>query len=916
MGSRRAYLSALAILLAGLTAANAQLPDGIEFIRSVEGIDEYRLDNGLQLLLFPDPSQSTITVNITYLVGSAHESYGETGMAHILEHLLFKGSTRHPEIPDELTSHGSRPNGTTWYDRTNYFETFTATDENLEWAIDLEADRMVNSFLDPADLESEMSVVRNEFEIGENRPAGVLEERIYSSAFLWHNYGNTTIGSRSDIENVPMSTVQRFYESWYRPDNTVFVIAGSFDRDRALELVAEKFGPLEAPSTPIPLTYTVEPAQDGARSVTLRRVGDVQVVAAAYHIPSGSHADHAPLAILAEILADSPSGRLHKALVETQMATSVSGRADRFQDAGLFYLSAEIPKDKSLEEVRELLLNTAEVFTPVNEEDVDRARGRLLSHWQSRMRNTAWSAIGLSEWASLGDWRLLFLHRDRLGGVKAADVNRVAKSYLQATNRTLGAYIPTDEAERVAIPASPDLNELLADYVGGEALAQGEVFEATPENIEARVQRSELPVGLKLALLPKTTRGETVDIRLSLHFGDEESLRQKNAIGDLTAAMLMRGSKNRSRQAIQDEIDALQAQFRVYGGASSLTASAQVSRDHVPDVLRLMADVLREPAFPETEFDQLLQARLTDIEEDKTDPRSRAWNLLSRHLQPWSEGDVRYIHTPDEWAERVGAVTIQAMRSFHEDFYGASAGELAMVGDFDTAAAQDLIQELFGDWKSRQKYRRLEARRKDVPALRTQIEIPDKESATLQAQLPIYLRDDDSDYPALMLGNFMTGGGFLNSRLASRIRGQDGLSYGVGSWFWADRWDESAGFGAWAMYAPQNDEGVITAFDEELQRIRSSGFSAEEVEAAKSGWLQQRQVSRSSARELVGTLASRLNQERSLEWDAELERQVSALTPQEIQDAFKRRIDPRDISLVRAGSFAGADEGRSSDQNP
>ncbi|NNG17418.1 MAG: insulinase family protein, partial [Gemmatimonadales bacterium] len=170
---------------------------------TVEGITEHTLPNGLQVLLFPDASKPTATVNITYFVGSRHEAYGETGMAHLLEHLLFKGSTKHPDIPQELTEHGSRPNGTTWYDRTNYFETFSATDENLEWALDLEADRMVNSFISVDDLESEMTVVRNEFEMGENSPFGVLMERTFSTAFLWHNYGQSTIGARSDIENVP-----------------------------------------------------------------------------------------------------------------------------------------------------------------------------------------------------------------------------------------------------------------------------------------------------------------------------------------------------------------------------------------------------------------------------------------------------------------------------------------------------------------------------------------------------------------------------------------------------------------------------------------------------------------------------------------------------------------------------------------
>ena len=217
-----------------LAAADVPKPAAPEKMTSVEGITEYRLANGLKVILFPDPSKPTITVNITYLVGSRHEGYGETGMAHLLEHMVFKGTPKHKEIWRELTEHGTRPNGTTWFDRTNYFETFDATDANLEWALDLESDRMVNSFIAKKDLDSEMTVVRNQFEAGENDPSEVLLARIYATAYLWHGYGRDTIGARSDIENVPIERLQAFYRNYYQPDNAVLVVAGKFDEAKTL----------------------------------------------------------------------------------------------------------------------------------------------------------------------------------------------------------------------------------------------------------------------------------------------------------------------------------------------------------------------------------------------------------------------------------------------------------------------------------------------------------------------------------------------------------------------------------------------------------------------------------------------------------------------------------------------------------
>src|SRR5712692_7453858 len=283
----------IAIASMSALAQNPALPKGVERVTSVEGITEYRLANGLRVLLFPDPSKQTVTVNMTYLVGSAVEDYGETGMAHLLAHMVFKGSPKHLKPWDELTAHGSRPNGSTSYDRTNYFETFAATDENLNWALDLESDRMVNSFIAKKDLDSEMTVVRNEYEAGENSPFNVLLERLIATSYVWHNYGKATIGARSDIENVPIERLQAFYHRYYQPDDAVLTVAGKFDPAKTLQLVADNFGPIPRPARTLESIYTVEPAQDGERTVTVRRVGDAQFVGVGYHVPSGSHPDFA-----------------------------------------------------------------------------------------------------------------------------------------------------------------------------------------------------------------------------------------------------------------------------------------------------------------------------------------------------------------------------------------------------------------------------------------------------------------------------------------------------------------------------------------------------------------------------------------------------------------------------------------------
>ncbi|HET9533270.1 MAG TPA: pitrilysin family protein [Blastocatellia bacterium] len=911
--SRQGLLAVFTLLLlclpvsgASLQAKPPALPEGVERVTSVEGITEYRLKNGLRVLLFPDPSKQTITVNVTYLVGSKHENYGETGMAHLLEHLLFKGSKNHPDISKELTERGADANGTTWTDRTNYYETIPATDANLEWALRLEADRMVNSFIAKKDLDSEMTVVRNEFELGENSPSNVLSERMASTAFLWHNYGKSTIGARSDIEKVPIERLQAFYRKYYQPDNAVLLVAGKFDEPKTLSLISTIFGAIERPSRVLSKVYTEEPVQDGERSVTLRRVGDVQLVAAAYHVPAGSHTDFAALSVLVEILGDTPSGRLHRALVETKKASSIGAVAYQFGEPTLAFFEAEVRQDSSLEAARDALLEVVERFTatPPTKEEVERARTQLLKDIELNLNASDRIGVELSEWIGMGDWRLLFLHRDRLRKVTAEEVQRVAASYLKSSNRTLGLFIPTAKPDRAEIPATPDVAALVKDYKGDAVIAAGEAFDPSPSNIESRTVRADAG-GVKLALLPKKTRGSTVVAVMTLRFGDEKSLMNRATHASLAAQMLMRGTKNRTRQQIKDELDRLKARVLVAGGATGVNASIETVRENLPAVLRLLAEVLREPSFPATEFEQLKQELLAQLEAQRSEPQAIGFIEFNRHLHPYPKGDVRYTATPDEEIAEVKSATLEEARKFYEEFYGASNGELAVVGDFDPKEVERLTAELLGSWKSPRPFARVASPYRDITAINKAIETPDKPNALLVAGVRLNLRDDDPDYPAMVLADYLMGGGFLNSRLASRIRQKEGLSYGVGSYLEVSAVDRNGQFVAGAIYAPENGARLEAAFKEEIERALKDGFTPEEVVAARAGFLQGRQVARAQDAELARKLATYRFIDRTLAWDADLEKKINELTPDQVVAAMRRHIDPAKVSIVKAGNFNG-----------
>lgn len=912
---RRLFIAFLALTLFSAALVSAQtgsapaLPKGIEKVTSVEGITEYRLGNGLKVLLFPDPSKETITVNATYLVGSRHEGYGETGMAHLLEHLVFKGSPRHLNIPKELTDHGARPNGSTWFDRTNYFETFRATGENLEWALDLESDRMVNSFIARKDLDSEMTVVRNEFEMGENNPLEVLMDKTLSASYEWHNYGKSTIGARADIENVPIDRLQAFYRNYYQPDNATLIVAGKIDEAATLKLVDKYFTPIPRPARKLFPTYTAEPTQDGERGLTLRRVGDIQAVMAAYHVPAGSHQDFAAVIILNGVLSDAPAGRLYKALVESKKAARVSGVPFQLKEPGVLWFRAEVRKENSVQEAKDVLLQTIDEVagkSPATKEEVERIRTQSLKQFDLLFNNTERVALNLSEWEGMGDWRLLFLNRDRMRKVTLEDVNRVAATYLKPSNRTVGLFIPDEKPERAEVPAVPDVQALLKDYKGEAAVAQGEAFDPSPANIDARTRRGQIGDGLKLAFVAKKTRANTVNLVLSLHFGDEKNLMNRGVTPRLAGQMLMRGTKRLTRQQIKDEFDRLKAQVNINGSATGASASIQTTRENLPAVLKLAAEVLKEPSFPDSEFDQLKQQMLAQIESQRREPMSIAPLTLTRHLLPYPKDDVRYAPTMDEQVELIKSATLDDVKKFHAEFYGASKSELSVVGDFDPEEMQKLTAGLFGDWKSKASYKRVERPYQKIAPVNQPLETPDKANAAFFAGLTVNLSDEDPDYPALLLGNYMLGGGFLNSRLAARIRQKEGLSYGVASMFQAATKEKNGMLMAYAICAPQNVPKLEAVFKEEIAKVLKDGFTDDEVKAAKVGWLQSQQVSRSQDRELAGRIAGQRFWDRTMAFDADLEQKVQALAPAQILEAFRRHIKVEDISIVKAGDFKKA----------
>ncbi len=912
---RTLYLLILALILAiGVVAApsasaQGQLAATPREIRTVEGITEYALPNGLQVLLVPDASKPTTTVNLVYRVGSRHESYGETGMAHLLEHLLFKGTPTTRLAWGEFTKRGLRANGTTWLDRTNYFASFAADDANLQWYLGWLADSMVNSLIARADLDTEMTVVRNEMESGENNPTRVLVQNTMATMYRWHNYGKSTIGARADVENVDIPRLQAFYRKYYQPDNATLVVTGRFDRQKVLQWVADGLGRLPKPTRVLEPTYTLDAAQDGERVVTVRRVGGAPVIMAGFHVMPSSAPDFGAVEVLAQILGDPTSGRLQKALVEPGLASRAYAMAWSLAEPGPLLVAVELAPGQDVEKARAALVATldAAATQPVTPAEFERAQRQFLNAWDKGFEDPERIGTELTDAIAAGDWRLYFLARDHVRKATAADVERIARTWLRRDNRTIATYLPTATIERAPAPARVDVAKLVEGYRGDAGVREAEAFDPSPANLDARTALSALPSGMKVALLAKGTRGQSVRARLRLRYGDVESLRGQSTVAEGVAALLDKGGAGLTRAQIADAFDRLQAEVGFAASGQALDVTIATRREHLPAVIELVGRLLREPQFPEGALEEVRRQALTDIERNRREPGALIRQRVRQIGNPYPPGDLRRADTFEEQEAAVRAVTRAQLQAFHRRFLSAAAGSFAAVGDFDAKAVQASLQKALGDW-SRPADGPLPYVRAPRPLLPVAADnvierVPDKQNANLYGRLLLPITDRDPDYPALLMANQIFGVP-TGARLWKRIRETEGLSYDVRTLVDANPYEPNTSLLWSAIYAPQNRPRVESALRDEIAKSLREGFTQAELDGLRGGLLNARRLGRAQDTVLAAQLVANLELDRRFAEAQRVDDAIAALTLAQVNAAWRRLVTPDALVLGWAGTFA------------
>ncbi|MDX6188477.1 pitrilysin family protein [Flavobacterium sp. Fl-318] len=891
-----------------ISSVYAQKKEQPKYITNVEGVKEYALNNGLKVLLIPDASQSNMIVNIVYKVGSINEGYGEKGMAHLLEHMLFKSTKNLGDIKKMLSDKGGNANGTTWFDRTNYYEVFPSSDANLKWSLEMEADRMINSTILQADLDKEFSVVRNEFEIGENNPDAVLQERILSTAYLWHNYGNSTIGSKEDIERVKANTLRVFYEKYYQPDNAVLVIAGKFDEQKALEYIGQYFAVIPKPKRVLAKPYTLEPAQDGEKFVELKRAGESKNVGAVYHTAPYADKDYAAIDALAEILTADPSGYLYKSLVETRKVSSIYTWQPTVKDASFMYFGVAVPNDKDIKETENIVRAELDKITTTKytDEDVNRAKAKLIKQIESVKNNTISFAVGLTEIIGAGDYRLGFIYRDAVEKLTKEDIQRVAEKYFKSNNRTVGIFIPSKDEQRLKAVEYTDeqLVALTKDYKGKAIEKEAAPFEASIKNLKQNLVEGKLSNGAKYGLVKKEIKGGKVQASFKFYVSNEKDLEGKADVGGILAQLLKTGTKTRTKEQIQDQLDQLKSSVNFGFSEQVLSVNINTYKENFKDVMGILGDLLVNSTFPENELQKTITEYNTYLESNLNDPQAIAFNEISRLTAKYPKGNIFYTATIQEQIDAFKKIKQSELVDFYQNILGANNGVGCVIGDLDTKTTVEILENTFGKWNSKSKYERAKPTYFDSQKVDKDYITPDKENAVATGKISLKMDRKSPDYPAFIMVNEIIGsGGFLTARIPMRLREKEGISYGAGSFINVPVDNDVAFWEYYAFLNPTKKGAVEAATKEEITKALKDGFTEEELKTNLVSWQNGRKTRLGSDDTLMGLVNTHLIYGIPLEDYDDLESKVKALKIQEVNTVLKKYISLDKMTSIYVGDF-------------
>ena len=910
----------ISLLLVGLSATAWSQPI---LVKSQQKIEEYKLENGFRVILAQNDKENKVFMNTVYLTGSLNDPQGKGGLAHLLEHLAFKGTQniKGEEFQRRLDQYTLMTNASTDYYSTKYTNVIRPEQNVINEVIHLEAERMDKLVLQEKFVPSEISIVKREREVRMDQPFSVMMDQMWKSAYGNQYLGRLPIGDLNELQSIKMDELNKFYRTWYAPNNAVMVISGKFDKAEVLKQIDQKFSPIAARQVP---AQTKVPVLDSSkikqRNFLVQKGSDL----AKFNVYlNGKNEKIKPELVLVPYLYSmQPSGHLYQSMVETGLSTAVESTTWLDQDFNLVFIGAIYAPNHDAKKVESALISGVEKHQPFNETELNRVKNLIQNQSESVLSNAAALGGRLSDYyvSYQGDWSQYFTDLDNIKKLKLTDVNQTLTQFLVPQHRVSGDIQPTPEEQKKALKqkqASEPAKTLTQTDIQAEPLKDSRVYQqevaeyvkASKQslvNTEKKIQRGTLKNGIQYALYPTSTRDDKTYATISIDFGTEKSLFNQGEVLDLMAYLLLRGSDQYSLQDIADKSIEAGGGATANATGNSITIQIVAKKEKFADYFKFMLEVLKKPKFEQSQFDLIKSQSLSALDRPYTEPETVAALTMTRLLETYQPGDLRYHFEPEFSKQQIKAATVEQVKTLYQNFFVSNHAQIAITGDYQAKAMLKILQKEFGGWKAQLPYQRLSSDYQAYPAKKVHTLSEQREFGNYQSILTFPVGADHPDTPALMVFSYILGDSQLSSRLAQELREKNALVYGFGSGLNLDEWLDSGALTIEANYTAGKSAQVSQGVHKVLNDLLSKGVTEQELEAAKANILKKRVTALEDERNIHRMLTPQLEHHRDLLFREKRDQALAKLTKADVDAVIKKYIKLDQFVEVMADQYGKA----------
>ena len=908
----------LAICVLGVSATGLAQPI---LLKSEQNIEEYKLDNGLRVILAPNDKENKVFMNTIYLTGALNDPQGKGGMAHLLEHLAFKGTenVKGEEFQRRLDQYSLMSNASTDYYSTKYTSVIRPEKTAIDEMIYLEAERMDKLVLQEKFVPSEINIVEREREVRLDQPFSVLMDQIWKSAYGNQYLGRLPIGDLKELKSIKMDELNKFYRTWYAPNNAVMVIAGKFDKKQVLDTVEKNFNSIAARTVPKQVNVPVlDSSKIQERAFEVKKGSDFGKYN--IYLNGKNQQIQTALALSPFLFTMQPSGHLYKDVVETGTATQVQSTTWLTQDFNLVFMGAVYAPNHDAQKVGSALMQGIEKKHSFNEVELNRVKNLIKNSQKSMM--TSASAVGgmLSDYvvSSNGDWTQYFKDQAEVQNLKVNDVNQIINQFLIAEHRISGDIKPTPEDQKKALELQKgaetaktlDQQDTKAEPLKDPSVYKAEVAQNLTmsqqyvEKIDKKIQTGTLKNGMQYALFPTSTRDDKTYASIALNFGTAESLKDQAEVIGFMSYLLLRASEQYSLQDIADKsIDA--------GGRASASAvdngiSIQISakNEKFEEFFKFIIDVMNNPKFEQTQFDLIKSQTLSSLNRSYTEPETVASLTIARIVEKYQPGDLRYHFEPELAKKQVTSITNDNVKSLYKQYFTTQNGQISVTGDFNAKSLLKYLNKSLGQSKTAQPYQRLSSEYFEYPAQKVHALAEQRQFGNYQALITLPVGNRHPDAEALLVLSNILGESQLSSRLAMELREKNALVYSFGSNMTLSSFQNTGALGISADYTAGKSAQVSQGVHKVLNDLLKNGVTEQELEAAKANIMKQRVTNLEDERRIHRGLNSQLEQNRSFKSRLERDQAFAQLTKADIDAVIQKYIKVNHLVEVMADQYA------------